>query len=130
MTKSVKYPRFGEIYLFHASKHSGDSKIRPGVISSKNLVNSLSDRVQVVPISTDLNIQKEFISVRRVFPASATGLDSDSVIMCDKATTILVSRLRSEVIGCLKNGHLRIFKTCMQHSHENGPVLGISLGGA
>ena len=128
MADSKMY-KFGEIYLYSGSSHSGDTKIRPGVISSKDAINGPSDVVQIVPFSTNLDAVTN-LSVRRIFSAVATGLEQDSVIMCDKATIIKKSRIKGEAISSLDSGHIEILKDCLNNSHENGPVLVTTMLGA
>ena len=122
--------KFGDIFLYQASSHSGDTKIRPGVICSKDLINISSEVVQIVPFSTNLDVTKNQMSTRRIFPSSATGLENDSVAMCDKATVIKKTRVKGKRIGHLDKNHLGTLKTCLKGSHENSPVLIMGAFGA
>lgn len=127
--KEKKYPKFGEIYFFAASRHSGDSKVRPGIIVSKDSVNSRSKSVQIVPLTRDKKIQNGLYAVRFLIPTEQSGLDYDSVAMCDKATTILKSRLKEKAKGKLSKNYIEHLKKCLQMSHENAPVVNLSLFG-
>ena len=122
MSKS-RYPKFGSIYLYAGSRHSGDSKIRPGVIVSKDIINQSHRTVQVAPITSDTEIPKGLYAIRFELPKNTSGILVASVVMCDKTTTILKNRLRGEAIATLDACHIEHLKKCLRMAHENSPVM-------
>ena len=119
----LNYPRYGTLYWYSASRHSGDSKIRPGIIVSKDSSNQVSDRVQIVPLSKTLEIPQSLYASRFVLPSDVSGLEYDSMAQCDRATTLLKSRLRSDAISKLPKNWVDHMKKCLSMSHENNPVI-------
>ena len=122
MSKS-RYPKFGSIYLYAGSRHSGDSKIRPGVIVSKDIINQSHRTVQIAPITTETTIPTGLYAIRFELPRNTAGLSAASVVMCDKTTTILKNRLRGESIASLDSCHVEHLKKCLGMAHENAPVM-------
>ncbi|MEZ5529714.1 MAG: type II toxin-antitoxin system PemK/MazF family toxin [Porticoccaceae bacterium] len=117
------YPRYGSVYWYSASRHSGDSKIRPGIIVSKDASNKTSDRVQIVPLSRTLEIPRNLYASRFVLPAAVSGLEFDSMAQCDRATTLLKTRIKSEVVSALPENWIEHMKKCLSMSHENKMVI-------
>ncbi|HIP68440.1 MAG TPA: type II toxin-antitoxin system PemK/MazF family toxin [Chromatiales bacterium] len=123
------YPAYGHIYFYRSSRHSGDTKIRPGIVVSKDAVNAVSETVQIVPLTKHLDVQEGMYAIRFMLPSKISFLEHDSIVMCDKATTILSSRIVSLSVGILPEEWISHLKNCLAMSHENKPVMFIGAGG-
>lgn len=82
----------GRIYCWPRNRDLGDSKTRPVLVIAPDAATSCSSRWVVVPISSDLRLEKQPLAV--ALPANPdTGLNQQSYAMAWQPTTVLKQQL-------------------------------------
>lgn len=87
-----KIPRFGDIYLARFNgTDSEQNGLRPAVIFQNNVGNLYSPNVVVLPISSRIKKTKQPTHV--VIPAEDTGLQKDSMVLCENPMCMSKNKL-------------------------------------
>jgi mRNA interferase MazF len=90
-SRSVAFPKRGEIYLIKAVKSAGDTKKRPAIVISIDVRNRYSRTVLVVPLTSDLSSAQ--LPTRILIGAGEGGLETDSLAACENIVVVQKSYL-------------------------------------
>lgn len=89
-------PKIGDVYMMYFyGQGSAQRGIRPGVIIQNNVGNKNSPNIVALPLTTSLKNLHQPTHV--VLPAKHTGLQSDSMAICECPMSIPKNNMRSYV---------------------------------
>ena len=80
----MPYPGRGEIYLVRLPSQPKDTKPRPALVVSLDVLNRLANDVIIVPLSTSLRASPTHVELSE----GEGGLDQTSMAKCEQITTL------------------------------------------
>ena len=88
----VRKPQIGDVYLMRFSGSGNEQKgWRPGLIFQNNLGNQHSPNIIALPLTS--SIKKTDQPTHVVIPAEGTGLERDSMVLCENPERMSKERL-------------------------------------
>ena len=87
-----KKPKIGDIYLMNFKGQGNEQKgWRPGLVFQNNLANKYSPNIIALPLTS--SIKRVDLPTHVVIPAKGTGLERDSMVLCENPERISKDRL-------------------------------------
>ena len=91
-TTSGRQPQIGDIYLMHFGGSGNEQKgWRPGLVFQNNLGNQYSPNIIALPLTSA--IKKSNQPTHVIIPSKGTGLERDSMVLCENPERMSKERL-------------------------------------
>lgn len=107
MSNNLEYrpPKIGDIYLMNFKGQGNEQKgWRPGLVFQNNLANKHSPNIIALPLTS--SIKRVDLPTHVVLPAKGTGLERDSMVLCENPERISKDRL-GMYITSVSNEYMR-----------------------
>ena len=98
----VRQPRIGDVFMMHFyGQGSAQSGIRPGIVIQNNIGNRNSPNVVALPLTSSLKNLHQPTHV--LLPAAETGLQKDSMVVCESPMSIPKESIKSYITTISKD---------------------------
>lgn len=111
-TQNARVPKIGDVYMaMFDGDDSEQTGLRPALIFQNNVGNRHSPNVIVLPLTS--KVKKKYLPTHVVVPATGTGLDRTSMVLCENPMCISKNKLGAycttlpnEYMGKIAEAHL------------------------
>ena len=105
------YPRQGEVYLINPLRQIADTKKRPAIVISSDVLNRHRNNILVVPLTSDLSASN--LPTRVFIKSPDGGIEKDSLAVCENLSATKKVNLSDRPFGIVSSATLLKIRTAI-----------------